>query len=94
MASTRTAITLGRLLGPTSATEIEAPPGAAAIVVAGITADSRKVGPGMVFAAMPGTTADGAAFAADAQAKGAVAILAAREAVLPTLRVPGMATLG
>ena len=88
MASTRTAITLGRLLGPASATEIEAPPGAAAIVVAGITADSRKVGPGMVFAAMPGTKADGAAFAADAQAKGAVAILAAREAVLPTLRVP------
>ena len=75
---------LGQLLGP----EIEAPPGAAALVVSGMTADSRKVAPGTVFAALPGSKADGAAFAADAVARGAVAILAGNDALLPALPVP------
>ncbi len=44
--------------------------------VAGLTADSRAVGPGMVFAALPGTRADGRAFIADAVARGAAAVIA------------------
>src|SRR5580693_248278 len=49
---------------------------AASLDVAGITADSREVVPGDVFAALPGSHADGRAFIADAVARGAVAILA------------------
>ncbi len=44
--------------------------------VAGITADSRQVVPGDLFAAIPGGHADGRAFIAEAVARGAVAILA------------------
>ncbi len=44
--------------------------------IAGITADSRHVVPGDLFAALPGLRADGRAFIADAVARGAVAILA------------------
>ncbi|MEE3500852.1 UDP-N-acetylmuramoyl-L-alanyl-D-glutamate--2,6-diaminopimelate ligase [Acidiphilium acidophilum] len=43
---------------------------------AGITADSRAVGPGMIFAALPGTRVDGRMFIADAVARGAAAVLA------------------
>jgi UDP-N-acetylmuramoyl-L-alanyl-D-glutamate--2,6-diaminopimelate ligase len=42
----------------------------------GLTADSRAVGPGFLFAALPGAKADGRAFIADAVARGAVAVLA------------------
>ena len=84
MALPQTAVPLSRLLGP----EIEAPQGVEAITVSGLTADSRRVAPGVVFAAMPGTKADGATFAADAVTKGAVAILADRTASLPALSVP------
>ncbi len=44
--------------------------------IAGITSDSRRVGPGYVFAALPGSKADGRAFIADALARGAAAVLA------------------
>ncbi|MBJ3774945.1 UDP-N-acetylmuramoyl-L-alanyl-D-glutamate--2,6-diaminopimelate ligase [Acuticoccus mangrovi] len=44
--------------------------------VTGVTADSRKVRPGMVFAALKGARADGAAFVKEALRKGAVAVLA------------------
>ena len=44
--------------------------------IAGVTADSRNVVPGDLFAALPGSHADGRAFIADAVARGAVAILA------------------
>ena len=43
--------------------------------IAGITADSRRVKPGFLFAALRGTQQDGRAFAADAVKKGAAAIL-------------------
>ncbi len=56
--------------------------------VLGITADSRKVGPGFVFVALAGTRADGARFAADAVARGAVAVIAGRTADLGDLGVP------
>jgi UDP-N-acetylmuramoyl-L-alanyl-D-glutamate--2,6-diaminopimelate ligase len=44
--------------------------------VAGITADSRQVVPGDLFAALPGYRADGRAFIADAVERGAIAVLA------------------
>ena len=44
--------------------------------VAGITADSREVVPGDLFAALPGISVDGRAFIADAVRRGAVAVLA------------------
>ena len=55
----------------------------AALEVTGITADSRAVRPGMVFAALPGARADGRGFIADAVARGAAAILAPEGTVWP-----------
>lgn len=46
------------------------------ITLAGMSADSRKIKPGFLFAAIPGTVADGRQFIDDAIAKGATAILA------------------
>ncbi|MBO0902587.1 UDP-N-acetylmuramoyl-L-alanyl-D-glutamate--2,6-diaminopimelate ligase [Jiella sonneratiae] len=55
-----------------------------------LTADSRQAKPGALFAALPGSRADGASFAADAAAKGAAAILCREDAAissnLPVLR--------
>jgi len=48
----------------------------AGLDVAGITADSRQVVPGDLFAAIPGTRIDGRSFIAEAVARGAVAVLA------------------
>src|SRR5436190_13636879 len=62
---------LKSLLGP----EVTARSAGGAIEIAGITADSRQVRPGWLFAAMPGSKADGAHFVPDAIAKGAAAIL-------------------
>jgi UDP-N-acetylmuramoyl-L-alanyl-D-glutamate--2,6-diaminopimelate ligase len=62
------------------------------VLVTGVTADSRTVLPGHVFAALQGQRADGAAFVADAIARGAVGIVseqAAPEGVhAPWLLVP------
>lgn len=44
--------------------------------ISGITADSRAVKPGFLFAALPGTQADGRRFVAGAKEKGAAAVLA------------------
>ena len=44
--------------------------------ILGLTADSRAVGPGFLFAALPGLRADGRAFIAEAVARGAAAVLA------------------
>ncbi len=49
---------------------------AASLQLAGITADSRKVAPGYLFAAIPGTRTDGRRFIADAVARGAAVVLA------------------
>jgi UDP-N-acetylmuramoyl-L-alanyl-D-glutamate--2,6-diaminopimelate ligase len=51
--------------------------------IAGVTADSRKVRPGFLFAALPGSKVDGAEFAAKAVAQGAAAVIASRELDLP-----------
>lgn len=52
------------------------PPSLAASAVRGLSCDSRTVAPGMVFFAVPGTKADGLAFANESVRKGAVAIVA------------------
>ena len=44
--------------------------------IVGVTADSRRVVPGDLFAALPGSQADGRTFIADAVERGAIAILA------------------
>lgn len=44
-------------------------------MITGITADSREVKPGFLFAALAGAKADGARFIADAMARGAVVVL-------------------
>lgn len=53
------------------------------VEIGGISADSRKVGRGMLFAALPGTKADGARFIADAAKRGAVAAVAGQTADAP-----------
>ncbi|MCJ2032681.1 UDP-N-acetylmuramoyl-L-alanyl-D-glutamate--2,6-diaminopimelate ligase [Methylobacterium sp. J-068] len=60
--------TLGGLFPETEAAWADLP-------VSGLTADSRKAGPGTVFVAVPGTVADGRRFAAAAAAAGAVAVV-------------------
>ena len=49
---------------------------AATLEIRGITADSRRVAPGYLFAAIPGLSADGRAFIAEAVSRGAAAVLA------------------
>jgi UDP-N-acetylmuramoyl-L-alanyl-D-glutamate--2,6-diaminopimelate ligase len=56
--------------------------------VTGVTSDSRAVRPGMIFVAVPGVKADGSAYAADAEARGAVAVVAASGAAVESLVVP------
>jgi len=45
-------------------------------LITAVTADSRKAGPGALFAALPGAAADGRAFIPQALTKGAAAVLA------------------
>ncbi|WP_431319813.1 UDP-N-acetylmuramoyl-L-alanyl-D-glutamate--2,6-diaminopimelate ligase [Rhizobium sp. YTU87027] len=47
-----------------------------ALAVSGVSSDSRKIEPGMVFVAVAGTKADGAGFIADAATRGAVVAVA------------------
>ncbi|MGC2855716.1 UDP-N-acetylmuramoyl-L-alanyl-D-glutamate--2,6-diaminopimelate ligase [Novispirillum sp. DQ9] len=49
--------------------------GDGSVMIAGLTADSRAVKPGFLFAALPGSRADGRAFVAQAVAAGAAAVL-------------------
>ena len=62
--------------------DVALPASARAIGISGLTADSRMVKPGFLFAALAGSRTDGARFIADALAKGAVAILAAEGAAI------------
>ena len=65
-------VSLARLIGA----DADMPPGAAALAITGLTADSREVKPGFLFAALPGTAVDGSTFIPQAIAAGAVAVLA------------------
>ncbi len=51
--------------------------------IAGLTADSRAVAPGYLFAALPGSREDGRDFITDALARGAAAVLAPAGTTLP-----------
>jgi UDP-N-acetylmuramoyl-L-alanyl-D-glutamate--2,6-diaminopimelate ligase len=63
---------LSRLLAP----GLTVAGGGQQVEITGLTADSRDVRPGMLFAALAGSKADGRAFIADALQRGAVAVLA------------------
>jgi UDP-N-acetylmuramoyl-L-alanyl-D-glutamate--2,6-diaminopimelate ligase len=62
-------MTLGELIGP------EAPAPWREVPILGLTADSRAVKPGYLFAALPGSRTDGTRFIADALQRGAAAVL-------------------
>ena len=62
-------------------------PDPAAIVAGPVVIDSREARPGALFAALPGTRADGHDFAAAAVAAGAVMVLATRPVGVPALIV-------
>ena len=68
--------TLGMLLSP----ETAVPPALAGLSISGLTADSREVKPGYLFAALSGANVDGAKFLPQAFAAGAVAALCAKGA--------------
>jgi UDP-N-acetylmuramoyl-L-alanyl-D-glutamate--2,6-diaminopimelate ligase len=55
----------------------------AGLELGGLAADSRKVKPGDLFVAVPGTKSDGLAFVRQALAAGAVAVMAERAVELP-----------
>jgi UDP-N-acetylmuramoyl-L-alanyl-D-glutamate--2,6-diaminopimelate ligase len=57
----------------------------------GITCDSRQVSPGFVFVAIRGRRADGNTYAADAAARGALAVVSDAPVSLPPLPVPVVA---
>ena len=58
------------------------------VEIRGLTADSRAVGRGFLFAALPGSRTDGRAFIGEAVARGAVAVLAPRGTALPPCEGP------
>ena len=59
--------------------------------VTGISSDSRQVKPGVVFFALAGTKADGAAYAADAARRGALVIVSGKSSSIAGLPVPVLA---
>ncbi|MBN9466344.1 UDP-N-acetylmuramoyl-L-alanyl-D-glutamate--2,6-diaminopimelate ligase [Brevundimonas sp.] len=61
-------------------------------VITGVTADSRKVAPGALFVALPGSAADGRAFIPQALAQGAAAVLAPADT--PESAAPVLVTSG
>lgn len=73
------------ILGP------EIPERIADPLVNGLTVDSRRVGPGWIFVAVPGTRMDGHEFIDEAVRRGAAAVVAERFAgdrSVPVIRVP------
>ena len=64
-------MTLGELMGP----EAKLPGPWRQVPIEGLTADSRAVKPGYLFAALPGSRTDGSRYIAEALQRGAAAIL-------------------
>jgi UDP-N-acetylmuramoyl-L-alanyl-D-glutamate--2,6-diaminopimelate ligase len=64
-------MTLGELIGP----QAGLPPSWSRLPITGLTADSRSVEPGFLFAALPGVKTNGTRFIAEAVQRGAAAIL-------------------
>jgi UDP-N-acetylmuramyl tripeptide synthase len=58
------------------------PPGADPDIT-GVTENSRRIEPGMLFVAVPGTALDGHAYIGDAVTRGAAAIVAERTGAIP-----------
>jgi UDP-N-acetylmuramoyl-L-alanyl-D-glutamate--2,6-diaminopimelate ligase len=60
--------------------------------ITGLSEDSRRIRPGMLFVAVPGTALDGHAYVSDAVARGAAAVVAERTGTVPPgtplVRVP------
>jgi UDP-N-acetylmuramoyl-L-alanyl-D-glutamate--2,6-diaminopimelate ligase len=54
-----------------------------AVDIRGLSADSRQVGPGFLFAALPGARTDGRRYIDQAVAKGAIAVLAEPDTQVP-----------
>ena len=73
-ATTTAGHTLGALLRGVEGARIVGE-GGAALAVAEVRDDSRQVGPGDLFVAVPGVAADGRRFIADATARGAIALV-------------------
>ena len=69
-------LTLSELLAPVLSTDP---------VIKGLSADSRKIEPGFLFAALPGSKLDGRAFVSQAAERGAVAVLIPQEGAVPDL---------
>jgi UDP-N-acetylmuramoyl-L-alanyl-D-glutamate--2,6-diaminopimelate ligase len=69
-------VTLDRLIE----SDASLPPQMAGVPIEGLTADSRAVKPGFLFAALPGTAVDGARFIPAAVAAGAAAVISATPA--------------
>lgn len=65
-----------------------------AVVTGTVEFDSRRIGPGGLFVALPGERVDGHDFAAAAIAAGAVAVLAARPVGVPAVVVPSVSESG
>ncbi|MEI8179643.1 UDP-N-acetylmuramoyl-L-alanyl-D-glutamate--2,6-diaminopimelate ligase [Aestuariivirga sp.] len=74
-------------LGHLVAGEARLPKEAESMSVAGLTADSRAVKPGWVFAALPGSHVDGAKFIPQAVASGAIAVVAGDGVVAPGVQL-------
>jgi UDP-N-acetylmuramoyl-L-alanyl-D-glutamate--2,6-diaminopimelate ligase len=64
-----------------------------ALAIGDITADSRAVKPGFLFAAVPGTKADGLAFVPQALAAGATAVMSERPPASPDPLPPQVALI-
>ncbi len=69
-------------LGDLASTDFPLAPEAAAVEITGLSADSRAIQPGFLFAALKGVAADGVRFAPDAVKQGAVAMLCAADSSL------------
>ncbi|CQD20971.1 UDP-N-acetylmuramoyl-tripeptide--D-alanyl-D-alanine ligase [Mycolicibacterium conceptionense] len=67
--------------------DIGADEAASTVVTGSVEFDSRAIGPGGLFLALPGARSDGHDFAAAAVESGAVAVLAARPVGVPAIVV-------
>src|SRR5882724_9028521 len=78
-------------LGDLASADVTLDPDARAIEIGGLAADSRAVGRGFLFAALSGSTTDGARYVGDAAGQGAAAILIDR--TTPVAEIPGVAVV-